>query len=451
MEVNSVVMSERRNGQVVDAGKLVTESDNILEIESAAYLSPEVFDIEMDRIFGSTWVYVGHESEIPQVGDYKGTSIGREPVVMSRTADGRITVIRNRCLHRGALICNQRVGNSKLFRCPYHGWTYSSDGELKGVSYRRGYEGFNPGRIGNLAVPEVDSYRGFVFASLSANVGALSAYLGGAAEAIDNLVDRAPEGRIDIRHGVQRYAYRGNWKLQVENVLDTYHPPFSHESTLEDGVQFTRREGEQRGLDMRDQEPDQASWDRVEQVVFPNGHGYFHQRVDPTERKGPVVEDYRSALERTVGTEKCLQLLSRRIHNAIIYPNLGIQELSLHIRVVRPVSVDRTEVEVYAVKLGGAPEAMHRATVRYLNLTHSASSLIQTDDLECFERQMVGLRCRKPERVVFARGRLHDEVPAPGESRASMIGTSELTQRNQWRRWTELMQPMTSSAAERAI
>ncbi|MDR8986742.1 2-halobenzoate 1,2-dioxygenase large subunit [Burkholderia multivorans] len=125
-----------------------------------------------------------------------------------------------------------------------------------------------------------------------------------------------------------------------------------------------------------------------------------------------------------------------RFHNAIIYPNLNIQLLSNHVRVIVPVSVDKTEIRVYPVRLKGAPEEMYESVIRYLNVTHSPASMIQTDDLEMFRRIQVGLASKGAEWVVFGRGYGQDVA---GESETTAFGTSELAMRNQYRAWLQYM------------
>ena len=114
------------------------------------------------------WVYVGHASEIPQPGDYRVTWIGDESIIMTRDEDDQIHLLANRCRHRGSAVCQYEAGNASYFRCPYHGWTYSNDGSLTGVSFPSGYgERFRKEEYGLSKLPRMGSYRGFIFGSLS--------------------------------------------------------------------------------------------------------------------------------------------------------------------------------------------------------------------------------------------------------------------------------------------
>jgi benzoate/toluate 1,2-dioxygenase alpha subunit len=113
--------------------------DGTFRIHTRAYTDPEIFDLELARIWDKTWVFVGHVSEIPDPGTYKTSYIGVQPVTLTRGQDGAINVIHNRCRHRGSVVCSEPKGFANFVRCPYHGWVYGNDGRLVGVSQREGY------------------------------------------------------------------------------------------------------------------------------------------------------------------------------------------------------------------------------------------------------------------------------------------------------------------------
>ena len=127
------------------------------------YIDPALFERELERIFGRAWIWVGHESQVKNPGDYVTTTIGRQPVVMSRHSDGKVHVLHNRCGHRDAKVVGDRDGNARFFRCCYHGWTYRTDGTLRGVPMQRGYDatGFDMAdpRYGMMKLPRVDLLR----------------------------------------------------------------------------------------------------------------------------------------------------------------------------------------------------------------------------------------------------------------------------------------------------
>ena len=144
--------------------------------------SPQVFQAEIDRIFSRCWLYVGHESEVAQPGDYVRRPVGGRPLFMVRGAKtGQIHVFHNTCTHRGAVVCRQKAGNAKVFQCFYHAWTFDSEGSLVGVPDRDAYpQGPDFADLGLRPVARVESYRGFVFASYDPGVTGLETYLAGA-------------------------------------------------------------------------------------------------------------------------------------------------------------------------------------------------------------------------------------------------------------------------------
>ncbi|HVB82477.1 MAG TPA: Rieske 2Fe-2S domain-containing protein [Candidatus Binataceae bacterium] len=411
-------------------------------VHRRVYEDPTIFDLEMERIFGRAWVYVGHESQIPKPGDYMTTFIGKSPVIFCRHSDGKAYVLHNRCGHRGALVCNVERGNTgRVFMCPYHGWTFQTNGDLHGVPapdcYTARYD-LNAPEFGLVRVERVGSHKGFTFASLSRH-GAAFALPNLMRKSIDTITERAPDGEIEVTGGVHRYAFRGNWKAQLENSLDHYHAPFSHASTRgSDSRQFQRRAGEASGTRLLDEQGGLTNWDKAEAVGYADGSGYVGPMPGANaERNGPLFDLYKAALLKTRSAGDVSRILGDEwYHNAAFYPNMAIQLRALYIRVIRPMAVDHTEVRVYPIRLKGAPDEMFHQQIKFLNLTHAAGSLIQTDDLEMFRRIQVGLRGSGTDWVVFGRG-YGMETPKDGGLLAP--GTSEVAQRAQYRAWKHYM------------
>jgi len=412
-------------------------------VHRSVYIDTGIFDLEMERIFGRAWVFVGHESLVKAPGDYYTFRIGKQPVVVSRHTDGNVYVIFNSCGHRGAVVCNEERGSADLFRCCYHGWTFKTNGDLDGIAMPRGYsrefvkatEALGMGRVPRTAI-----YKGFIFASLSSDGPTLEEHLGYAKASIDELVDRAPAGEIDLSAGVHKYVFRGNWKLQLENTVDMYHVPFSHESSVSrSGRQFARREGEEAASEISDRGSAAQRWEqRVAWGSASSGHSYAgHQPIAESMPSDPVYQEYYERLVARHGVERAGEILQPKRHNTAFYPNMTLQALNQHVRVIIPISVDRTEVHVYPIRLKGAPEELNNSVVRHLSLTHSAASLIQTDDLECFRRCQEGLHARNSDWVWFARGMATDSTDERGDT--VNRGTVELQQRAMFRAWKQLM------------
>ena len=200
------------------------------KLHRSLYTDPAIFELEMARIWGQAWIYIGHESQVPNPGDYFTTHINHDiPVVMIRDKESNVHVLHNRCGHKGAKVVETPSGNVRgALRCPYHGWTYRFDGSLLKIPNEKGYEGtgFDASDpcYSMQSVAQVESYRGFVFATLSASAPDLVTWMGGAKACFDNLCDRAPEGEVEVAGGVLRYEHDCNWKFILENLNDTMHP-----------------------------------------------------------------------------------------------------------------------------------------------------------------------------------------------------------------------------------
>ncbi len=407
------------------------------------YTSPDVFDLEMERIFGHAWLIVGHDSQVPHPGDYITTTLSRKPVIMSRHKDGRVHLLFNRCSHRGAQVCTELKGNATRLECPYHGWVYNTDGSLAGAPYPKRYaRDFLKGGDFDLAkVPRMASYRGFVFGSLSADGPDLDEFLGPMKSHIDDMVDRAPDGEVEACAGVFRYRFGANWKIQLENQNDLYHPMFTHASTTaEDGTQFRRQGAKEDEAGkvrlLKEQSALNEQWEELPNGGHPNGHSYMGAFPMDKGNSGPVFERYKAAMEARYG-ERAGDAMAVKHHNSIFYPQWTIQYLTQHIRVMNPISVDCTENIIIPLKLKGAPEEMWRAALRSNNNSHSPAGMVMSDDMEVWIRCQDGLAAQGSDWVIFARGM--DEDAPDHQLSFDGRGTSEANARRQHRAWLDYM------------
>lgn len=211
-------------------------NDDLVPVE--IFNDEAVFKAEMDRIFGSTWVFVAHESEIPNKGDFVLRRIGLDKVIVTRDSDDKINVLSNYCPHRGAEVCQHDKGNSAHFTCPYHGWAFKNNGDFAGApQMERAYgRDFDKENWGLIKAPKVDTFYGFIFASLSDDVPPLKEFLGGAGWMLEATVGLHPDGMRAVA-APERYRIRGDWKTAAENFAgDVYHVGHAHWSTEEINV-----------------------------------------------------------------------------------------------------------------------------------------------------------------------------------------------------------------------
>ncbi len=423
----------------IDPDELVLEEPDDFRVHQRVYTDPDIFRLEMRQLFGATWVYVAHESEVAQPGDFKTAYIGLQPVIVSRHTDGTLHVLFNRCTHRGAVVCREAQGNCEYFQCLYHGWVFNTRGDLTGIAQRSGYPpDFPQDRMGLQPVPRVATYRGLIFASLNPAIISLAEYLGPVTECLDFIMDASPTGTIDLCHGVNKYDYAGNWKFQCENTVDGYHGNYVHRSLQEvtartrDTAVLGRLRGSGNSL------KDQVTYrERGGTRGFPHGHSalerpFVQEQLD-TLQAGPFGDYYRQ-LEAQHGTEHLLHILGG--HNTAVFPNLYF--VANHLRVVQPINEALTEVYTYPFKLVGAPEALNVQRLRAHEQFYGPGGFGVPDDMEAFLACQSGMYAEGVPWVNLSRGLYRERVDEQdiryGHS------TDETPQRAFHREWKRLMQ-----------
>nr|PZM99773.1 MAG: ring-hydroxylating oxygenase subunit alpha [Thermocrispum agreste] len=398
-------------------------------VHGSLYTDPRIFAEELARIWYRTWVFVGHESEVRQPGDYVRKSIGPQDVVMTRDRDGRVHVLLNRCPHRGNLVCEDERGHSNSFRCPYHGWTFRNDGELLGYPYHQGYGGRGKLKQGMARAARVDSYRGFVFASLADDGPTLREHLGHAAGEIDRLCRLSPEGEVELTAGWLKHRTRANWKLLVENETDGYHPQFVHGSIFsvtgspigalysEKSVAVTRDLGN--GHSENDLRPEFRR------------HGQPMRWFGTTEDRVP---DYVAKMREVYG-EEAEKILVEGAPHVMIFPNLFIAEIQVFM--IQPLAVDECVQHATAVQLKGAPELNRRMVSQSIGSVGPAGMLL-ADDTEMYERNQLGAEQLRPEWFEIKRGVHRERL----DERGLRVGnaTDETGMRGFWAHYRKLME-----------
>jgi phenylpropionate dioxygenase-like ring-hydroxylating dioxygenase large terminal subunit len=407
-------------------------------VHSAIYTDPAIFEAEMERIFHRTWLYVGHESEVPKPGDFKLRQMGRQPVILVRGASGRVNVLMNRCRHRGALVAERECGPAKYFKCWWHGWVYNNDGELVEIPRADAYpDGFLEGVGGMSRPPSVDAYRGFVFASLSGEAPPLAEHLGAAAPMLDYLVDASPAGALRMNAGVSKTSFRGNWKFVG---MDGYHVETVHASVLAVWKQKANS-----GLGATHRGNATSDKDRGTTRAFDRGHvmiDYRAQRLGHVEAYLDYLrgleggDDYIKAMHARHGEARSNQLLVMAGDPHIgLYPNMQI--IASHIRVINPVAVDETQVLMFPVLLEGVPDSINDARLRQHESFYGAAGAGAPDDNEMFERAQRGLQASVDPWIDISRGAAREQEDEDGSTYGRI--SDEGPQRAQMREWLRLM------------
>ena len=415
------------------------------EVHKALYIDQQVFELEMEHLFANTWVYVGHASQIPNKGDYVTTTVGTQPVVMVRHSDDSIQVLYNRCPHKGVKVAGEGCGNTgKFFRCPYHAWTFKTDGSLLSMPLKKGYDntGFEhcEAQHGMAKVGAVREYREFVFCRLNPEGESFEDYFGESLSTIDNMVDRSPVGKLEVAGGVLRYMHNCNWKMLVDNQTDTCHPMVAHESSAGTAVKVWNEApaGTPKPMAVELFAPFVSPYEFFEKMgirVWQNGHGHTGV-ADSIHAEYSPAPGYWEQMVAAYGETRAKEILGDVRHNTVYWPNIMVKGPVQTLRLFKPIAANRTLVESWTFRLVGAPDLLLERTLMYNRLINAPTSVVGHDDLEMYERAQEGLHARGRDWVNVAR--LFDEAERD-QRNAVTNGTNEWQMRNQFRAWLKYM------------
>ena len=384
--------------------RVIDKPGETFKVHRSIYTDPEIFEAELKHIYEGNWIYVAHESEIPNPGDYITTVMGRQPVIITRSSDGQIRGFINACSHRGANVCRKPHGNAKHWTCPYHGWVFDNQGTLLDVKNEAGGgypPTFNKANYGLTPVPQVGSYRGFIFASLNADVLPLKEHLAGAAVFLDMFADQSEQG-LEILPGFSVYTHHGNWKMQAENGVDGYHLDPVHTSYFRLAAMRAKKAAEAAGkdqvkaIDVMNPQAHSGNYDL--------GNGHVVIWFDVANYRDRAAGMQYDSLVARYGEQRA-RWMAARLRQVLIYPNVILFDgISTQVRTWRPLSQDETEVTVKCIAMKGESAEQRRRRLRQYEDFYSASGLATPDDLTEFDACQSGYYGRNAEWQDFDRG-----------------------------------------------
>jgi p-cumate 2,3-dioxygenase alpha subunit len=411
-------------------------ADQTFKLNRSALVEPNLFELEQRRIFDVCWIYLGHESEITEPGDFKTRNVCGRPIIFARDSAGNLRAFLNSCRHRGAVVCRLAEGNADSYSCFYHGWMYDQDGALKTVPGSESYgPAFDKADFALGEVPNFASYRGFCFVNFSHDAEPLEDYLAGATEYIDLVVDQSPSGKMQVVEGTQEYDIAANWKLLVENSFDDYHLLSTHSTWL--GYL------KDAGVEMKPPEKGHLLPSHGICRNLGNGHATTDNvnfRGRPVARWIPIygedakeeIDEIRAELVQRLGEKRATRIADTN-RNLVVFPNLVLNDgSSITIRTFHPISAGRMQVTAWAL---GPAEESQSALARRLDsfLTfYGPGGFATPDDVEALEMVQAGLQSwREVTWSDISRGMNKD-----GEQ----LNTDELHLRTFWRRWSQYME-----------
>lgn len=430
--------------------RLVIEQTDDFRVSARAYHDQAIYREELGRVFHDSWIYLCHDSELPNPGDFKSTRIGEKPVVVVRDQSGVLNSFLNACTHRGSALCREEYGNNKLLVCPYHAWSFKLTGELMGVPDRERFpDSFTTEGRDLVRVPRIDSYGGLVFGSLNPGVQPLGDFLGLARNYIDLWNARSADGGFTVGRS-NKYSYHGNWKFQSENVVDGYHPHVVHRAAFSMMRKFAMADAkaaaeveatEAEGIGKVEPGAHTNAFvaDKSLEGGATRGLGGGHSTLEA----GMVFESAyaspaasKAYMDRVVelhGKDKAPSILFNR--HLLIFPNLALMDHL--IRVWHPLAIDRTEILSYPLRNATLDRGLDEARLLDVQMNYSPAGAVAPDDAAIFAAIQTGLR--SSERAVFtlSRGMGKEIVAEDGERRG--VYSDEVPQRSFWRQWNAMM------------
>ena len=420
-------MTVLENDPVRTAGFPLIDEDpdrHRFRVHRSTMTSPEIFAAERDKIFNHSWLYVGHESEVVNPGDFVRRPVAGRQLFMVRGAkSGRVNVFHNTCTHRGAMICRQKSGTSKAFPCFYHAWSFDSEGDLKGVPDRDGYgEKLDFAALG-LRSPRVEIYRGFVFCTFDPDLTDLVNYLAGAREYLDLIIDSA-DGEMEIVKGTNEYCISANWKLLCENSIDGYHASTVHDTyfkylvalgtDLQGGVQGTSH--------------DLGNGHAVLEYDAPWGRPIARWEPLFGEHAREEITALRAQLVAKHGEDRATRMADTN-RNMLIFPNLVVNDImAVTVRTFMPSAPDQMDVTAWELAPRGELASLRQRRLdSYLTFLGPAG-FATPDDVEALESCQQGFNSGGVEWNDISRGMAR--TPA---------GNDEHQMRVFWRQWAARM------------
>ncbi len=409
------------------------------EINRRIFVSDDIYEEEKEKIFGRAWLYIGHESQVKNKGDYFVTKMGEESVILTRDTEGRIHVFLNSCAHRGMRVCRYDEGNTRAFKCPYHAWTYKTDGSLIAVQdYENAYpQGFDKSQWGLVEVAQIANYMGTIWATWDPDAPSFEDYLGGATFAFDQGLCAwdGSDAPVELLGSVQKWKVPCNWKFIAENFSGDWLHGVSHRSV--DMVKL----GPSGEVGRRD------DFGQLLVTAYPEGHGilysvYPNQETRTEYAMSPVTSEY---------FQECW---SRRLENkgdlagtcplvGTIFPNMSFHaQQPRTLLISHPVSANETEMWRSYFVDANAPDEVKQFLREYYMRYSGPGGMTEQDDMENWgyahaaSSGMVSRRRPYHYKSGLGAGGRHGVIP--GVTTEHPI-TSEQNPRFFYKRWAQYM------------
>lgn len=447
MTTDALVVNDGLDERFPNVRKLVdsAKADMANAVYPAKIFSePEVWEVEKERIFGKTWAYLAHTSELKEKGDYVVRNIGDSPFIVNRDKNGNIRAFLNACTHRGAQLCRAARGNAKMHRCPYHGWTFENTGKLRGVPVKAEAYGaaFEMDKWGLHEIPQLSVFQGMIFGCLDPDAMSLEDYLGDMKWYLELITNRTAAG-LEVVGEPQRWIVDANWKIPADNFIgDSYHTQTAHQSIVELGVL----------------PPDPTFAMHGHMVAAGNGHGMGLTGAPPGVPLPPffgLPQDIVDKARARLSPEQMQVMEKTNFFHATVFPNLSFLQIMpskddrsppvpmITFRYWQPIGPDKLEVMSYFLVDKDAPEEFREESYKAYLRTFGISGIFEQDDAEIWTTITKATQATFAKRLRFnyqmgATTLTPDpEWPGPGEAYPS--GYNEFPQRGWHERYLQYM------------